>query len=80
MELLVVPVVVLAAGFWLSFHLHPYTRCGACRGQDKHRGGVSATRTGHATSARAPGASIGRAPRGWVWANHAKAQPVALTL
>jgi hypothetical protein len=78
-ELLVVPVVVLAAGFWLSLHLHPYTQCEACRGQGKHRGGYSATRTGHATSARAPGASSGRAPRGWVWANLAKAQPVVLT-
>jgi hypothetical protein len=32
MELLVVAMLVLAAGFWLSLHLHPYTQCEACIG------------------------------------------------
>jgi hypothetical protein len=39
-ELLVVAVLVLAAGFWLSLHLHPYTQCEACICTGKHRGGV----------------------------------------
>lgn len=39
--LLVVVLLVLAGlGYWLSLHLHPYTRCEACNGTGKHRGGA----------------------------------------
>jgi DnaJ-class molecular chaperone len=38
--LLLVVGVVVVVGYWLSLHLHPYTRCEACNGTGAHRGAV----------------------------------------
>jgi DnaJ-class molecular chaperone len=38
--LLLVAGVVVVVGYWLSLHLHPYTRCEACNGTGAHRGAV----------------------------------------
>jgi hypothetical protein len=33
-------VLIGGAGFFASVHLHPYTRCEACKGTGAHRGSV----------------------------------------
>jgi hypothetical protein len=33
-------VLIGGAGFFASLHLHPYTRCEACKGTGAHRGSV----------------------------------------
>jgi DnaJ-class molecular chaperone len=38
--LIIVLVVLVVGGYWLSLHLHPYAQCEACKGTGKHRGAL----------------------------------------
>lgn len=33
-------VAVLALSYWISLHIHPYTKCGVCKGAGRSRGNL----------------------------------------